>query len=38
VGIAILEPPLIPRGDPLSVLLEENEIGEELEESFSELS
>jgi hypothetical protein len=37
VGTAILEPPLIPRGDPLSVRLEENEIGEEIEEPFVEL-
>jgi hypothetical protein len=37
VGTAILEPPLIPRGDPLSVRLEQNEIGGEIEEPFVDL-
>jgi hypothetical protein len=36
-GTEILEPTLIPRGEPSSVLREENKIGEEIEEPFEKI-
>jgi hypothetical protein len=36
-GTKILEPTLIPRGEPSSVLREENKIGEEIEEPFEKI-